>query len=87
MLRPWKKTLWNPLAENLKLCLLLDFIPVEYNHLLVMAFVIQGKKRLFLLNILSNTSKGYTVHKFYVTLIAIVCVLSKTVFNFNERLT
>jgi len=23
MLRPWKKILWNPLSENLKLCVLL----------------------------------------------------------------
>jgi len=41
MLRPWKKIPWNPLPEKLKLCVLFDFIPVEYYHLSVMGFVIQ----------------------------------------------
>jgi hypothetical protein len=41
MLRPWKKILCKSLYENLKLCVLLDFIPVEYNRLSVMGIVIQ----------------------------------------------
>jgi len=38
----------EPPSENLKLCVVLDFIPVEYYRLSVMGFVIQLKKKTFL---------------------------------------